>query len=202
MHYILIYMYLYAYIYIYILIYFKYIYVYMYIYIYIYTYIYIYIYIYVYIHVYIYIYIYIYIYVYIHVYIYIYIYIYMYIYICIGHLISTTTGMDNKFEPLVWLLFYVSAVYVYCVGGHVFWRVSNMLAFLSVMIVVIYCLGSVKYADFRYTKYVNYDANSILLLYNGTKIHNTTSDALALVRDSDSFYFSGGITMFMKVGSV
>lgn len=121
--------------------------------------------------------------------------------ISLGHLISRTTGMDSKFEPVIWASFYVSSVSIYCIGGAVFWRVSNTLCFFSLMILVIYCLGSAAFADFKFTKYVNYDVDSIQISYDGTTSYNngTTSYNNKTIEAASNSLFSGGIVTFMKV---
>lgn len=116
--------------------------------------------------------------------------------ISLGHLISKTTDMNAKFEPLIWLAFYVSSVSVYCIGGAFFWRVSNILAFLSIMILVIYCLGSASFADFGYTKYVDYEAHSTQNGYNRTKYRNVEMIDTTMINGS---FFDGGISKFMNV---
>lgn len=114
--------------------------------------------------------------------------------ISLGHLISTTTDMDTRFEPLIWLAFYVTSVFIYCIGGAFFWRVSNILAFVSIIILVIYCLGSAAFVDFGYTKYVNYEAH-YENGHNETKFHNIETIDIDMVSGS---HFNGGILMFLK----
>lgn len=74
----------------------------------------------------------------------------------ISNIIIKSTGIDRKLSPLIWLIFYVSAVIIYCIGGKLFWRVSNLFAFLSLAILLIYFAGSFQFLDFQNTKYVTY----------------------------------------------
>jgi amino acid transporter len=75
----------------------------------------------------------------------------------LGDMITEVTGMDPALAPLVWLAFYVSAVSVYVRGGRLFWRINMALALTSIGVVLIYCLGSLKFADFRYAQFVTWD---------------------------------------------
>ena len=74
----------------------------------------------------------------------------------ISNIIIKSTGIERKLAPLIWLIFYVSAVIIYCIGGKLFWRVSNLFAFLSLAILLIYFAGSFQFLDFQNTKYVTY----------------------------------------------
>ena len=106
----------------------------------------------------------------------------------LGTMFGTITGMDPKFQPLVWVAFYVSAVSVYCYGGRLFWIVNMFLAISSIIILVIYCLGSIKFADFHNAQFVAWDSL-------------TTSIPTQTMIDSQSSkaWFVGGFSDFMYV---
>ena len=72
----------------------------------------------------------------------------------LGFMVTEVSGMDSKLAPLVWLAFYVSAVSVYIQGGKLFWRINMFLALTSISVVLIYCLGSLKFVNFRYAQNV------------------------------------------------
>jgi ethanolamine permease len=118
----------------------------------------------------------------------------------LNDLIVQATHLDKKFSPIIWLIFYVSAVTVHCVGGKVFWRVSNILAFLSITIIVIYCLGSLKFVDFRYAREVAYmspniDVTNSSLAFTGidSGIDSPPTEIMGPV------WFIGGGFEFMRV---
>ena len=118
----------------------------------------------------------------------------------LGALVVRVTEMDSKYEPLVWLAFYVSAVSVYCIGGKVFWRVSKTLAFLSITILLIFCFGSFKFVDFKFAEYVGYsmdkDGIKSPLLVSGVACDEMTLVNTYYLRRS---WFLGGVTEFMRV---
>ena len=95
--------------------------------------------------------------------------------------------MDPKFEPLVWVAFYVSSVSVYCYGGKLFWLVNFFLAFSSIAILVMYCLGSLKFADFRNAQFVAWDSLT------------TTLPVEILSSSNGKAWFVGGFSTFMYV---
>ena len=124
----------------------------------------------------------------------------------LGSLVAQVTEMDPKYSPLVWLAFYISAVWIYCVGGKIFWRVSNVLAFLSITILLIYAFGSSKFVNFRFAEFVSYSVNADKtdvgggnathvgarkIMYNNLSILDTT--------DLTHSWFQGGFIEFMRV---
>ncbi|KAG6611579.1 putative amino acid permease YfnA [Phytophthora cinnamomi] len=54
----------------------------------------------------------------------------------------------QSLSPLLWALFYASALCIQIKGGRVFWVFNLGIGVLSLVIVVIYCLGSLAYVDF------------------------------------------------------
>lgn len=114
----------------------------------------------------------------------------------LNELIIQAAKIDRKFSPLIWLVFYISAVSIHCVGGRVFWRVSNVLAFLSITIIVMYCLGSLKFVDFRHAKSVAYSSKFFEMTNSSLTIdsnHSPNADNIG------SAWFIGGGFEFMKV---
>ena len=67
----------------------------------------------------------------------------------IGSMISSVSGTSSSFEPLYWLVFYISAVSIHSYGGIFFWRLNTLLALASFLIIVMYILGSAKWANFE-----------------------------------------------------
>ena len=124
----------------------------------------------------------------------------------ISNLVVKSTGIDRTLAPLIWLVFYISAIIVYCIGGKLFWRVSNLLAFLSLAILLIYFAGSFKFVDFGYTKYVAYsaawsDSKDSFLPPPSAASNNTLPDATFgdLRYSPRNPWFLGGPREFMRV---
>lgn len=51
-------------------------------------------------------------------------------------------------EPLIWLLFYVSSLYVHIRGDYIFWRWNMVIGVLSLFFVLLYCIGSFPHTNF------------------------------------------------------
>ncbi|EGZ18000.1 hypothetical protein PHYSODRAFT_300853 [Phytophthora sojae] len=54
----------------------------------------------------------------------------------------------DAYSPLLWALFYVSSLLIQIKGGHVFWVFNLGIGIISLLIVIIYCLGSLAFVDF------------------------------------------------------
>ena len=129
----------------------------------------------------------------------------------LGTLVVQITNMNPKYSPAVWLAFYVSAVTVYSIGGKFFWRVSNILAFLSITILLVYCFGCLKFVDFKYAEYVSYT----VLVHNDTAAMINSKSSISLTESMQSksynnlellditnlshFWFHGGFIQFMRM---
>jgi ethanolamine permease len=88
----------------------------------------------------------------------------------------TTPGIDAKWEPLWWFLIYVSYMAVHFVGGRWMWRVLRALTVGSVLLLLIFIFGSIKFA--------NFEENAPLFLPFGV--------------EGDDRWFQGGIRLFLK----
>jgi amino acid transporter len=51
------------------------------------------------------------------------------------------------YEPFIWLAFYISSLLIHIFGGVYFWRFNMVIAIVSILIVVIYVLGSTPYVN-------------------------------------------------------
>ncbi|EQC26181.1 hypothetical protein SDRG_15985 [Saprolegnia diclina VS20] len=56
--------------------------------------------------------------------------------------------LSDAYLPLVWLAIYVVAVAIHIRGGRVFWLLVRALAFLSISVLVLYCVGSLSFVRF------------------------------------------------------
>ena len=68
----------------------------------------------------------------------------------ITFLVNLLCSLNNGligYEPIVWLLFYVTACLIYIYGGIWFWRFNMFLAIISIVILLIYCFGSMPFTN-------------------------------------------------------
>lgn len=52
-----------------------------------------------------------------------------------------------NYDPVIWLLFYLSALLLHNSGNY-FWRFNFIIAIVSILILLIFCLGSLPFVDF------------------------------------------------------
>ncbi|KAF1327278.1 putative transporter, partial [Globisporangium splendens] len=55
----------------------------------------------------------------------------------------------HGYEPLIWLAFYISALWIRIVGGRVFWRFNLVLGGISFVIVLLFCFGSLPFVNWE-----------------------------------------------------
>jgi amino acid transporter len=67
----------------------------------------------------------------------------------LGAMITEILAIDASYQPVIWLIFYITALAIMIPGGHVFWKSTVVLAVVSFLILVMYCLGGLKYVDFN-----------------------------------------------------
>lgn len=68
--------------------------------------------------------------------------------ISLGFMISIVAPSTTNYQPLIWLAFYVSALLIHIFGGLYFWRFSTIIGVVSILVIFIYCFGSLQYVDF------------------------------------------------------
>jgi len=64
-------------------------------------------------------------------------------------MISSFLGTDKKYQPFFCLIFYSVSNGIHIYGGSVFWKFSNFMGVVSILVVVVYCLGSLFWVDFE-----------------------------------------------------
>lgn len=69
----------------------------------------------------------------------------------IGWMITEMTGWQAKYEPIYWVIFYVTALLICTAKEKIFWRFNAFIAILSIVLIVIFLLGSFPYVN--YSKY-------------------------------------------------
>jgi amino acid transporter len=90
-------------------------------------------------------------------------------------MIASITRSTEEIALLYILLFYISALFIHIKGGPLFWRSNTVLAILSLLLLLIFCLGALPWAN---------------LAANGPA--ESTSGS------SGSEWFVGGFPMFVR----
>jgi amino acid transporter len=93
-------------------------------------------------------------------------------------MVAGMTGSSAELVPVYCLVFYLSALALHLVGGRTFWRANAAMAVVSLLIVLVYGLGGLKYAN--------------LARYGPSPL--TTGQS-----EGESGWFLGGMMAFMKV---
>lgn len=68
--------------------------------------------------------------------------------LALSSMIIQLMKIDVIFTPLLCFLFYFTALIVHVRGGWVFWRVNSVLAIVSILIIIVYIFGSLKFVNF------------------------------------------------------
>jgi amino acid transporter len=110
--------------------------------------------------------------------------------IVLAKMIVSITHSPDIMTPVYSLLFYISALLIHIYGGIWFWRTSTVLGVVSLLIIVIYCFGSLPWVDFL----ANAPASSTTG-YTTTTSTNGGNSASA----SDAAWFIGGFSSFLSV---
>jgi ethanolamine permease len=97
--------------------------------------------------------------------------------IALSVMIMTISETDKKWLPVWWLLVYISYMIIHIVGGPWMWRLLKFMSVGSLGLLLIYILGSIKYADFDEYAHITYPAGLT----------------------GNDLYFRGGIRMFLKI---
>lgn len=61
-------------------------------------------------------------------------------------IVKAAPALDG-YQPLIWLLFYVSALWIHIVGNRLFWRFNLMVSGISFLVMIMFCFGSLPYVD-------------------------------------------------------
>ena len=112
----------------------------------------------------------------------------------LGSMLVNLFDVTPDWAPFFWFLFYVSSVRVNSLGGAHFWHFSTVLGVVSLVILVIYCLGSLPFVNFSQNAGIQAQdvAGAVEL------IGIPSADAAAVVGDNGAF-FVGGMAGFMRV---
>ena len=107
----------------------------------------------------------------------------------LAQMLISVMDCRKDLQPVICLLFYLSALYVYIFGNgrSWFWRFNMGLCILSLFVVIIYILGAAKFADLD--KYAGVVSAAEVDYYQGE-----TS-----LSSEKKVWFEGGMGTFLKV---
>ena len=108
--------------------------------------------------------------------------------ISLSRMISDLAGTTDEIIPIYCLIFYFIASGILIAGGQFFWRISSFFGALSLIILLMYCLGSLPYTDFR-----------VYAVAPSTTGINYLAADYDTGADSNPMYFIGGMQGFMKI---
>lgn len=67
-------------------------------------------------------------------------------------IVKAAPSLDG-YKSLIWLLFYVSALWIHIVGDRLFWRFNLVIGAISFLVVLVFCFGSLAYVDWDASTY-------------------------------------------------
>lgn len=65
-----------------------------------------------------------------------------------GRFISAILNLPHIYEPIYWFLFYVIATCLQICDGRLFWHVNTILAVISIVILLLYCVACIPVMNF------------------------------------------------------
>ncbi len=75
--------------------------------------------------------------------------------VALAQMLCALGGLDALWcQPILCLLFYISALAIHIKGGFVFWRVNFWLCFISLGLILIYVFGN--FANMSFSKNAGY----------------------------------------------
>lgn len=118
----------------------------------------------------------------------------------IGSMLTEFFQTPETYQPLWWLLFYVTALPIQIWGGKVFWRFNYVMAIISILVLLIYVFGSMAFVDFnKFAPLFDRNATSTELFSDSSiQLTNSTEPYTEQYKVTSSDYFVGGGETFMR----
>lgn len=63
-----------------------------------------------------------------------------------GEMMTIVTTLPKSYEPLYWVLFFATSLYIHARRGRLFWGVNATIAVISMLILVMFVLSTLQYA--------------------------------------------------------
>ena len=106
----------------------------------------------------------------------------------IGTMFVQFTGCSDNYQPALWFIFYGFTAFTTMVDARIFWATSNAIGVVAMVLLLIYCFGSLKYMDLAANgPYVNNTATYV----------NASSVGLITNTQNPSYWFVGGLSGWM-----
>lgn len=67
----------------------------------------------------------------------------------IGKMIPSADPKLSPLQPLIWALFYATALYIHIKGERIFWRANMVLGVVGIGVLLLYCFCCLPYVDFN-----------------------------------------------------
>jgi ethanolamine permease len=67
----------------------------------------------------------------------------------LGEMLTVVFRTSPKYEPLYWVVFFITALSINIVGGKSFWRFVRVIGFVSLVLLLLYIGASAQYGDFQ-----------------------------------------------------
>ena len=99
-----------------------------------------------------------------------------------GIMAETTLNLDHKWSPLLWLVFYAFAMGTCCTSLRTMWYTSTTIFVVTMALLLIYLLGSLKYVN---------------ISEFGPYWNNTVSYVPVMGNNNITYWFVGGMSQFM-----
>ena len=68
--------------------------------------------------------------------------------LALANMLLSVLNLDVIYTPLICFLFYIVALVFHIRGGWVFWHFNTVLAMVSILVVIVFCLGSLRWVNF------------------------------------------------------
>lgn len=111
----------------------------------------------------------------------------------ISSFIITKFGWDSEYEPLVALCFYVCCLTLLLERNYCYWRFIYLIALFSIVVVFMYCFGSLPYTNFSENASMHID--EVGIDNSGSTVGSNDDSLTPLTRN----WFRGGIVMFLQI---
>ena len=135
-----------------------------------------------------------------------------------GIMAETTLNLDHKWSPLLWLVFYAFAMGTCCTSLRTMWYTSTTIFVVTMALLLIYLLGSLKYVNIsEFGPYWNNTVSYVPVMGNNNITYSLDYTTATVVMQADgtnvtmalgtplppidlwnpSYWFVGGMSQFM-----
>ena len=141
----------------------------------------------------------------------------------VGQMAVSCANLDPSYAPVFWVLFYGFGIATTCSSLKVMWYTSTIICITTLSLVLIYCIGSAKYANLAmYGPYWNNTTSYVPVMGNNNMTYSLDYTTATVVTQANgmnvtmalgtplpptdlwnpSYWFIGGITEWMSTLAV